>query len=372
MIGASPPPYHGSIMMFWSLMNSPLRERFRLIHQDISDHRDMENLGRLDLENVRLGICHALAYYRALRRERPDLVYAPVAITRLGFLRDSLFLLLARAVRPRPRCVVHAHTGHFHDFYREAPAPLRAYIRGALKGVDAAVVHSERLIPMFEGLVPAERTWPVPNGIEGVPDALRAAYLARGHTDRPPTVLYLGYLAEAKGVLDILAAAPLVARAVPGVRFVLVGPYFQPGDREQVERRLRDPEIRAVVELPGLVKGDARFERMLEADLFLFPSHFEGQPTVLLEAMSAGLPVVTTDEGAIRDTIVEGETGYLVPKRDPVAIARRVVELLRDEPLRLRMGAAGRRRFEEQYRVEHYGLGMARVFETVLSGSVVL
>src|SRR5207249_9975954 len=120
-------------------------------------------------------------------------------------------------------------------------------------------------------------------------------------------------------------------------------------DRAQAERLIQQPEIRAVVELPGVVKGDARFELMRDADLFVFPTYYpiEGQPTVLLEAMSAGLPVVTTDQGAIRDTIVDGETGYLVAKRDPGAIARRVIELLQDEPRRVQMGEAGRRRFEE-------------------------
>src|SRR4051812_42806039 len=52
MSGAAPPPYHGSIMMFRTLMTSPLQERFRLVHLDISDHRSLENMGRLDLENV--------------------------------------------------------------------------------------------------------------------------------------------------------------------------------------------------------------------------------------------------------------------------------------------------------------------------------
>jgi glycosyltransferase involved in cell wall biosynthesis len=381
MIGAAPPPYHGSIMMFRTLMTSPLRDRFRLIHLDISDHRSLENIGRLDVENVRLGIQHALDCYRILKRERPEIVYVPIAWNPLAFLRDSLFLLLARsfamrqaALLRRPgaagtaagcKCVVHVHGGHFDDFYRGCPAPLRAYIRWCLKDVDAAVVHGDALVPMFAGLMPAERVWPVSNGIDGAPDHVRLA----PRRDSKPTVLYLGTLAEAKGFLDVMAAAPAVAKAVPGARFVIAGPYFRPSDREQAERLMREPEIRAVVELPGGVTGDARFELMRNADVFVFPSYCEGQPTVLLEAMSAGLPVVTTDEGAIRDTIVAGETGFLVPKRDPAAIARRVVELLQDEPLRRRMGAAGRQRFEERFRVDSYGLGMARVFEAVRGAS---
>src|SRR5262245_16273778 len=89
MVGASPPPYHGSIMMFAALMNSSLREQFRLIHLDISDHRDLDNIGRFDPENVRLGLRHAWECWRLLRREQPELVYVPVAMTPLGYLRDA-------------------------------------------------------------------------------------------------------------------------------------------------------------------------------------------------------------------------------------------------------------------------------------------
>src|SRR5688572_29738288 len=99
MVGASPPPYHGSILIFQRLMESPLRERFQLLQLDISDHRDLNNIGRFDVENVRLGVRHALSCYQALKRERPDLVYVPVAQNPLAYLRDSLFLLLARAQR---------------------------------------------------------------------------------------------------------------------------------------------------------------------------------------------------------------------------------------------------------------------------------
>jgi glycosyltransferase involved in cell wall biosynthesis len=363
MVGASPPPYYGSIVIFGRLMASPLRERFRLIQLDISDHRDVSNVGCFDLENVRLGIAHALACRRALKAERPDLVYVPVAQNPLAFFRDSLFLLLAR--RHGLRRVVHVHGGYFGEFYRRAPAPLRAYIRWTLKGVSAAVVNSQMLGSMFAGLLPDERVWPVPIGIEDIP----AHFLAQPRPARRPTVLYFGTLIESKGFLDVMAAAPLVAQEIPGVRFVIAGGYFSPGDREKAERLLQDPAIRDRVELPGVISGDARFELLLDADVFAFPTYYpiEGQPAVLVEAMSAGLPVVTTDQGAIRETIVEGETGYLVPQRDPGAIARRVVELLQDEPLRRRMGEAGRRRFEQRFRVETYSLGMAQVFDAVLS-----
>lgn len=363
MVGASPPPYYGSIVIFGRLMGSPLRERFRLIQLDISDHRDVSNVGRFDLENVRLGIRHALACHRALKEERPDLVYVPIAQNALAFFRDSLFLLLAR--RHGLRRVVHVHGGYFGEFYRQAPALLRAYIRWTLKGVSAAVVNSEMLAPMFAGLLPEERVWPVPIGIEDIPEQ----FLSQPRPARPPTVLYFGTLVETKGFLDVMAAAPLVAREIPDVRFVIAGGYFTPGDREKAERLLQDPAIRARVEMPGVITGDARFELLLDADVFAFPTYYpiEGQPAVIVEAMSARLPVVTTDQGAIRETIVDGETGWLVPKRDPEALAHRLVELLQDGPLRRRMGQAGRQRFEDRFRIDSYGFGMARVFDAALT-----
>src|SRR5437867_10961858 len=60
MVRAAPPPYNGSIMMFWTLMTSQLRDRFRLVHLDISDHRGLENIARLDFQNVYLGLRHSL------------------------------------------------------------------------------------------------------------------------------------------------------------------------------------------------------------------------------------------------------------------------------------------------------------------------
>jgi glycosyltransferase involved in cell wall biosynthesis len=258
---------------------------------------------------------------------------------------------------------------------------LRAYIRWSLKGTSAAVVEAEALAPMFTGLIPRSRICAVPNGIDGMPEEMRRSGVQAGSTRVagtpsgvqegdawPPTVLYVGTLIESKGFLDVMAAAPAVAREVPGARFVVVGDYFQPSDREKSERLLQDPAIRATVELPGVVTGNALYELMQQADVFVFPSYYpvEGQPIVLLMAMSAGLPVITTDHGAIRETIAPDETGYLVPKQDPAAIAQRVVQLLRDERERVRMGEAGRRRFEERYRLEEYWRGMARVFDQVL------
>jgi glycosyltransferase involved in cell wall biosynthesis len=78
-------------------------------------------------------------------------------------------------------------------------------------------------------------------------------------------------------------------------------------------------------------------------------SHFEGYGVVNIEAMACGKPVVSTNQGGPAETILDGETGYLVPPRDPAALASRVIYLLHEPELRQKMGAAGRARVEQHF-----------------------
>ncbi len=92
--------------------------------------------------------------------------------------------------------------------------------------------------------------------------------------------------------------------------------------------------------------GEEKRRALESGSILLFPPvEPEGHPRVVLEAIAAGMPVVTTDRGAIRDTITNGEHGYVLPEPDPAALAERLLHLLGDRELRTRMGAAARGRY---------------------------
>jgi glycosyltransferase involved in cell wall biosynthesis len=103
------------------------------------------------------------------------------------------------------------------------------------------------------------------------------------------------------------------------------------------------------VYFPGFLPDAAVRSVMRHAALFAMPSRGEGFGLVYLQAMRAGIPCLGSRDDAAADVIVDGETGLLVPKQDPDAIAGAVARLLTDETMRRRMGDAGRRRFESTF-----------------------
>lgn len=88
-----------------------------------------------------------------------------------------------------------------------------------------------------------------------------------------------------------------------------------------------------------------------QADIFVFPTfyHNESFPLVNLEAMQYKLPIVSTDEGGIRDIVEDGVTGFIVPKEDAAVLAKKIAVLVDDEGLRGKMGEAGYKRYKELF-----------------------
>src|SRR5581483_6152026 len=115
IVGPIPPPAHGVAVFTLALLSSSLRSCFRIIHLDTSDRRTLANIGRLEFRNVVLAFWHSLRFQWLILREKPDLIYMPVAATKLGFLRDSLFLASTRLLR-RP-LIVHLHGGCLDSLY---------------------------------------------------------------------------------------------------------------------------------------------------------------------------------------------------------------------------------------------------------------
>lgn len=342
VIGPVPPPLHGvTISTSLVLANRPLSERFQVVHLDTSDHRTRENVGRWELRNIVLGVRDALRLATLLSRRR-GVVYLPVSQSAPGFLRDSVFIQLARVARWKT--AVHLRGGEFKRFYRRSGAPMRWWIRLTMRGITSAAVMGSSLRGEFEGLVPRERISVVPNG---TPD-LQPGSAARD----PERVLFLSNLRRRKGVVESVEAALEVLKQRPTARFFFAGAWEEPRLEDQLRTKTR--AMGDAITFTGPVDGERKRELLLTSSILLFPpTEPEGHPRVLLEALSAALPVVTTGRGAIVDTISDGESGFVLPDAEPRQLADRTLRLLSDPSLRARMSQAARATYVDRFTQEH-------------------
>jgi len=167
-----------------------------------------------------------------------------------------------------------------------------------------------------------------------------------------------------KGHAELVEAAARVLTAFPNVLFLLVG--RDSGTLEATRTRVRERGIEGSVRFLG---SRADVPNLLRAsDLFVHPSREEGFSNAILEAMAAGLPVVACDVGGNPEAVVDGETGRLVPPRDPERFACGMVELIADESKRKIFGEAGQRRASERFSLDRMVGEMESLYESLARG----
>lgn len=163
-----------------------------------------------------------------------------------------------------------------------------------------------------------------------------------------PSFLCIGRLLGDKGIREYAQAAQIIRQSYPSVRFVLVGGIdSNPNSVSQAE--LDSWVAEGCIEYVGKLV-DVR--PAIEAcSVFVLPSYREGTPRTVLEAMAMGRAVITTDAPGCRETVVNGDNGYLVPVKSADALAAAMVNFLREPDLAYCMGRRGRQLAEEKYNV---------------------
>ena len=239
---------------------------------------------------------------------------------------------------------------------------------------DAFLAASTAIVDEVEqafGLsLPRDRLGLVPHGLPDVDRFEPCSRRADGSLD----VLFVGRLEPRKGIDTFLDALPLIAGAVPHSRFTIVGDdaIVAPSGRtfrEDFEKSEVGGRMAHVVEFAGVVDEEELAHRYAACDVFVAPSRFESFGLILVEAMRAGKPVVACDASGMREVIGDSGAGVLIPPGDRDALARAVIDLLRDAARRRSVGAAGRRRFEERFTRERMIDGVEAFLDRLVDGT---
>lgn len=279
---------------------------------------------------------------------RYDVVHLNPSIGSKAALRDAVLLLLAKASR-KP-AVVFAH-GWYDDFERRLrDSTLCAWV---LNRADAFIVLGETFAQRLRLLGYQGRAFLASVPVDDL--LLRDAASAESCAHRNFTILFLARVVRTKGIYEALEAYRILQSKYPWVRLTVAG-----DGADLAAVRVRAAEIPGVA-FTGHVEGIEKSEAFRQADVYLFPSHSEGLPTSVLEAMAYGLPVVTSNVGALPDFFQDGSMGFMCGTRDPEALASLIEKLILDPEL-----TAEIRLFNRNYAANRFtGSRIARDLEFV-------
>lgn len=267
----------------------------------VEEFADLKYHGRFSLNKsvVFLGAIKELR--KALARKAYDCFYGVLYFSSLGIIKNYLALSLYRRANPAGRVYLHIHRSDFDRFH--ASKLNQFFFSKVQRMTDYFILLSAQQQEGFP--VAADKKVVLFNTIE-------QEGVSRVQKEQPVLrCIYIANYIEEKGIGELTR----VFTRLPAAKYFLdgYGNATQPAYHETLQTGVAG---QAHIQLHGAITGDAKFNALSAADVFIFPSHNEGMPLVLLEAMSVGLPVITTRVGYVNELLGDDYPFYCEPKNE--------------------------------------------------------
>jgi glycosyltransferase involved in cell wall biosynthesis len=349
-VGQTPPPFGGQADTLALFVTG----RYRLLevfHVRMAFSRNTADIGRPRPGKV-LHLLSLIAriLWRRARTGATVLYYPPAGADVVPVLRDLAVLLCTR-------WAFHATAFHFHaagvsEIEPCLPTPLRPLFRAAYGGADLAI-QTSALNPPDGRRLGAHRVVVVPSGI---PDHPLAKEPREDSRTAPPVLLYVGVLRESKGLLVLVEACRRLRRRGLDFRLHFMGAFESVDFESTLRAALADATLEDRTVFLGSRTGEEKWECFRASDIFCYPTYFEVESfgLVCVEAMQFSLPVVATRWRGVPSVVTEGESGLLVPVREPSQLEAALATLIESPELRRRMGARGRELYLERFTDERF------------------
>lgn len=352
VVGPDPTEVGGMATVVGQMLAQPLGEGWTLRHAHLTPKRgEGETIVGRTLRHMR----HWRRIARELRDHRPTVVHVHTC-SGFSFYRSAFDAWAAK--RCGAKVVLHIHGAQFDDFCQSAGGPARRVIRYVLESADRVVALSDSWRDVLLGVAPRAEVVVIPNAVDIGPVPSRVG------REGACQFLLLAKMDEWKGIDDLLLACASVMYAEVPFELVLAGPPGSAGDAATLPRRIAELGLSDHVAYVGVVEGARKAELLAWADLYVQPSHHEGLPLSVLEAMAAGLPVIATSVGALPEVIEEGVQGHLVAPGRPDQLANAMTRMVGCST-RTAMGDAGRKRIEERFSLRRFRDSLLELYESL-------
>jgi len=296
--------------------------------------------------NIKKIVYFLIAYGKIIQRFRtnkPDIVHIHMSY-KGSFKRKYLIHKLCK--KHGVKDVIHLHGSEFEKWYNNSKESQQEKIRTLLRESSSFIVLGEKWNSVIKGIEPKTNTIVVSNTIAIPKETVR-------WNEDKFQVLFLGVLIERKGVKDLLKAINKLVKEkkIGKMKFVIAGT----GKEEQILHEMcKEQGLNDYVTFAGWTVGEKKKDLLLDSQLLVLPSYNEGLPIAILEAISYGLPVVSTDVGDISSAVVDGYNGYLIKPGEVDKLAEKMCLVSQDKDAYIRMSESSRKLAEKEFADVHY------------------
>jgi len=357
IVGKLPPPFIGPAVATNIILNSKLRNDFELLHLNTTVNKTVEEFGKGKFSKVGKNITIYKKLVRLLRKEKPDLILIPISQTTLGFLKDAVFILIASLFPCK--VLLQLRGSNFKNWMKSANSVTRLFVRFCFNRTQGIIVLGNNLRHLFEDYYSSEKIFVVPNGCDiTIPE--------RNLESEKVQLLYFANFLPSKGIKELIEAI-IILKNKGMVQFELsaVGAWDNETYKSECMELVQSNQLPIQFSMPK--SGDEKWQVFANSDVFIFtPNMPEGHPWVLVEAMSAGLPIISTNQGAIIESVQDNVNGFIVPAKSPQEIANKLSELIHNEQLRETFKANSRQLYLEKFTEETMVENLQRTFRKVI------
>lgn len=352
-----PPPVHGSSMVGKYIKESKIiNENINADYINLLASRSVNETGKISIKKI-VGLTMIwFALLRRLLKEKPDLCYLALSTTGIAFFKDVSLIVLLKLFRVKR--VYHLHNKGVSK--KKDHFLYRALYRYAFKGAHIILL-SKRLYQDIEYFVPKSKVFICPNGIPEIRIKDKKAV-----KEGPVKVLFLSNLIESKGIFVLLDALAKLKNKGLHLECNIIGGE---GDvtGKMLNARICDLNLENNVFYLGKKYGHEKHLYLRDSDIFVFPTFYKNEcfPLTILEAMQFSLPVISTNEGGIPDIVEDNITGFIVKKRNAVDLSDKIEKLLKNAPLRKKMGQKGKEKFTSLYRLEIFEKKLCEILKKI-------
>jgi glycosyltransferase involved in cell wall biosynthesis len=337
------------------LFSSNLTRNFDLFHFQVGGEGRRENVFR---KFLRLTLS-PISFFLMLLRHRPVIVHFNTSLVQKSYWRDLILLLICRLYGCQT--IYQIHGGELPENFFVGNYILTHFLRWVLMKPDIIVLLALIELDSYQRFVPGQKLRVVANAI--AIDSLMIEPLAAKSTDVLHLV-FLGRLAENKGIFDILDALNILIQEGRNLQLTIggCGP-----DEIRFRKYVSALELDEYVIFSGAVFGAVKDQLWRDSNIFLFPTyHLEGLPYAILEAMAAGAVPITTRVGAIPDVMKDGVHGILIEAKSAVSLAGAIARLDDNRLLLHLMAEASRSRIIERYTVTRLAEDFQLIYDALL------